>query len=60
MASGVGIPFVFGHMFETKFFVDPAFKVRTQVGLIFAVGDYEYWGPGPPRTLGEHVTRPWS
>ena len=61
MYGGVGIPFTPICMStELRYFVDPTYKINTEVALILAGGLYRYLGTEPPRTLGQRIRRPWS
>lgn len=60
MTGGVGIPLTpLCVSTGVRYFVDPTYKVHTDVGLIFAGGSYGYCGTEPPRTLGQRIARPW-
>lgn len=60
MYGAVGIPFTsLGTSFH-QYFVDPTYRIRTDVGLLLAGGYYQYCGLEPPRVLGQRAERPWA
>ncbi|KAG4429218.1 hypothetical protein IFR05_015300 [Cadophora sp. M221] len=60
MDGGIGIPFTPLVTSFHQYYVDPKYKVTTDVGLILAGGVYYPCGLEPPRTLGQRTARPWS
>ncbi|KAH6977672.1 hypothetical protein EDB80DRAFT_738273 [Ilyonectria destructans] len=59
MDGAIGIPFTPLVTSFHQYFVDPTYKIRTDVGLILAGGGYYPCGLEPPRTLGQQTARPW-
>ncbi|KAJ4855533.1 uncharacterized protein T069G_11091 [Trichoderma breve] len=60
MQGGIGIPLTPLQTSFHQYFVDPKYKVGTEVGLLLAGGIYYCLGLEPPRTLGQPTARPWS
>lgn len=65
LQAGAGVPILswwfdsLGYTLEPKFFIDPYYRLPTNVGLIVAGGDYAFYGLEPPRTLSQPSRRPW-
>jgi hypothetical protein len=65
LIAGLGVPLLswwlnsLSHSLEPRFFVDPYYRVTTDVSLIVAGGCYRFCGLEPPRTLGQKSKRPW-
>jgi hypothetical protein len=60
MDGGMGIPFTRLYTSFHQYFVDPTYRIRTDVSLILGGGEYTFYGLEPPRTLGQRTARPWS
>lgn len=43
-----------------QYFVDPAYRVRTEAGLLLGGGFYGFYCLEPPRVLGQPAERPWA
>ena len=59
IVGGIGIPFTSIGIGSEQYFIDPTWRVTTDVGLIFGGSCYYYCGLEPPRTLGQPTVRPW-
>jgi hypothetical protein len=58
MSGAIVLPFLQPIYSQVRYFVDPAYRISTGVGLILAVGTYKYFGLEPSRTLGQWTERP--
>jgi hypothetical protein len=59
---GIVLPFV-GHWLsfptKTQYFIDPTYKIKTDVYLGLVAGGYVYCRLEPARSLGRWASRPW-
>jgi hypothetical protein len=60
MFEAIGIPFFPAIYKRVRYFVDPTYRVPTEVGLILGGSTYSFCGLEPPRTLGQRAERPWA
>lgn len=65
LQARVGVPILsswfdsLSYISEPKFFIDPYYRLSTDVTLWVAGGVYRFCGLEPPRTLGQPSRRPW-